>query len=53
MFFFKKIRQLKIFKNGALTVEMSADTQILGIINLDPKKKYSDMRAPLIFIRNF
>ena len=37
--------QLQNFKNGALTVEISADPQILGIINLDPKKS-SDMRAP-------
>ena len=37
--------QLQNFKNGARTVEISADPQILGIINLDPKKS-SDMRAP-------
>ena len=30
-FFSKKSRQLKIFKNGALAVEISADPQIWGI----------------------
>ena len=57
--------QLQNFKNGALTVEISADPTILGIINLGPKKS-SNMRAPFflslfydilnflsIFIRNF
>ena len=54
MFFeiFEDLKFLKIFdpqpqnfKYGALAVEISADLQIWGIINLDPKKS-SDMRAP-------
>ena len=54
MFFeiFEDLKFLKIFdpqpqnfKYGALAVEISADPQIWGIINLDPKKS-SDMRAP-------
>ena len=42
--FFKKIQQLKIFKNGALSVEIFADPKIWGVINLDPKKS-SNMRV--------
>ena len=61
MFFdnFEDLKFLKIFdpqpqnfKNGALTVEISADPQIWGIINLGPKKS-SNMRASFFFYHYF